>query len=204
MSVLYSCRTSTALHCFGRFTGLPIYSWLSRYRTRTRKGRTGKWPACHSDTAPKTLPASLCRNDYNLEALPQLLSVLIFFRISLLLQRLSIIHSFKQVDSIMANGKISRQPSHYPPLPFHFLRLAQLLSSIIVASILYFFIHHLATEHYTVPWTFILVTTPSPLPPYPHTHHTRPANTPPPPQSSPPSPHSLSSRSSSPAYSTTS
>ncbi|SLM36993.1 hypothetical protein LPUS_06713 [Lasallia pustulata] len=63
----------------------------------------------------------------------------------------------------MANGKISRQPSHYPPLPFHFLRLAQLLSSIIVASILYFFIHHLATEHYTVPWTFILLASVSTL-----------------------------------------
>ena len=56
-----------------------------------------------------------------------------------------------------AGAKVSKQPSHYPPLAFHLVRLAQLLSCVIVASILLFFIHHLEIEHYNIPWTFLLV-----------------------------------------------
>ncbi|MCJ1404472.1 hypothetical protein MMC11_007698 [Xylographa trunciseda] len=51
----------------------------------------------------------------------------------------------------------SKQPSPYPSLVFHGLRIGQVLSSIIVTSILGFFIHHLSIELYYVPWTFILL-----------------------------------------------
>ena len=57
----------------------------------------------------------------------------------------------------MGKAKISKQPSPYPSLPFHGLRGAQVLSSMIVTSILGFFIYHLESETYYVPWTFILV-----------------------------------------------
>ncbi len=57
----------------------------------------------------------------------------------------------------MNRSRISKQPSHYPPLPFHLLRLGQLLSSLIAASVLSFFVHHLEKEGYYIPWTFLLV-----------------------------------------------
>ena len=55
----------------------------------------------------------------------------------------------------------SKQPSPYPSLVFHGIRVGQVLSSIIVTSVLGFFIHHLSIELYYVPWTFILVRAPS-------------------------------------------
>ncbi|MCJ1229155.1 hypothetical protein MMC12_005820 [Toensbergia leucococca] len=57
----------------------------------------------------------------------------------------------------MGKSRISKQPSHYPPLAFHLIRLGQILSSIVVASVLFFFIHHLEIEHYNIPWTFLLL-----------------------------------------------
>ena len=57
----------------------------------------------------------------------------------------------------MAKAKISRPPSEYPPVAFHLIRLAQFLSSMIVSSILAYFIHFLLIETYAIPWTFILV-----------------------------------------------
>jgi len=60
---------------------------------------------------------------------------------------------------------ISRQPSAYPPVPFHLLRLAQLLSSLIVATFLFYFIGHLLEENYKIPWTFILLSAVSTLTP---------------------------------------
>ena len=67
-----------------------------------------------------------------------------------------------QVTSIrlamMRFGRISKQPSPYrSPLLFHAVRTGQVLSSVVVTSILGFFIHHLSVELYYVPWTFILV-----------------------------------------------
>lgn len=53
--------------------------------------------------------------------------------------------------------RVSKKPSSYPTLAFHLLRLGQLLSSIIVSSVLIFFVHHLHKEEYYIPWTFILV-----------------------------------------------
>jgi hypothetical protein len=49
------------------------------------------------------------------------------------------------------------KPTHYPRLPFHIVRSAQLLSSIVVASIMFYFIKELARDHFRLPWTFILV-----------------------------------------------
>ena len=63
----------------------------------------------------------------------------------------------------MARARLSKPPSPYPRIPFHLIRLTQLLSSIIVASILSYFIHHLSIELYSIPWTFILVCVPRTL-----------------------------------------
>lgn len=49
------------------------------------------------------------------------------------------------------------KPTHYPRLPFHGIRGAQLLSSIVVASIMFYFLKELAHDHYKLPWTFILL-----------------------------------------------
>lgn len=59
----------------------------------------------------------------------------------------------------MARDRFSKQPSHYPPLAFHLLRLGQLLSTIVVSSVLVFFCHHLHAEGIYVPWTFIVLLT---------------------------------------------
>ena len=59
----------------------------------------------------------------------------------------------------MARDRFSKQPSHYPPLAFHLLRLAQLVSTLIVSSVLVFFCHHLHVEKIYLPWTFIVVRT---------------------------------------------
>ena len=57
----------------------------------------------------------------------------------------------------MAFRKERVKPTHYPRLPFHSIRSAQLLSSTIVASIMFYFLKELSHENYTLPWTFILV-----------------------------------------------
>ncbi|KAK4695778.1 hypothetical protein P7C71_g2035, partial [Lecanoromycetidae sp. Uapishka_2] len=66
---------------------------------------------------------------------------------------------------ILGHGreKISKKPSSYPPLPFHLIRIGQLLSALIVFSVLIFFIHQLHLEHYYIPWTFLLLLTVSAL-----------------------------------------
>jgi len=51
----------------------------------------------------------------------------------------------------------SRQPSPYPSLLFHLIRLAQLVSSIIVMSILSFFTYYLSHDKYPVPRTFLVL-----------------------------------------------
>jgi len=52
---------------------------------------------------------------------------------------------------------ISKKPSQYPALVFHLLRFFQWTSSLIVAIVLIFFVHHLRKEHYYIPWTFFVV-----------------------------------------------
>ncbi|MCJ1245308.1 hypothetical protein MMC30_002512 [Trapelia coarctata] len=54
---------------------------------------------------------------------------------------------------------ISKQPSPYASVVwlFHGLRVAQVLSSVVVTCFLGFFIRHLEAENYYVPWTFILL-----------------------------------------------
>ncbi|KAL8905053.1 MAG: hypothetical protein Q9207_002868 [Kuettlingeria erythrocarpa] len=57
----------------------------------------------------------------------------------------------------MAGPRITRNPSPYDPLSFHFLRLGQLVSAIIVSSVVAFFVYYLVHEHYKLPWTFIFL-----------------------------------------------
>ncbi|KAF2870262.1 hypothetical protein BDV95DRAFT_463261, partial [Massariosphaeria phaeospora] len=49
------------------------------------------------------------------------------------------------------------KPTDYPVLPFHLIRSAQLVSSIIVAGIMSYFLWQLKQDHYRLPWTFILL-----------------------------------------------
>jgi hypothetical protein len=55
------------------------------------------------------------------------------------------------------------RPTHYPKLPFHIIRSAQLLSSTIVSCIMFYFLSELAKDHFRLPWTFILVRLPNRL-----------------------------------------
>ncbi|KAH3938989.1 hypothetical protein HBH70_125490 [Parastagonospora nodorum] len=50
-----------------------------------------------------------------------------------------------------------QKPSAYPRLPFHAIRAFQLISSVIVSSILFYFTSSLSTSHHSLPWTFILL-----------------------------------------------
>lgn len=49
------------------------------------------------------------------------------------------------------------KPSVYPPLPFHVVRSAQLISSLIVGGIMAYFLKELQHDHYRLPWTFVLL-----------------------------------------------
>ncbi|KAF1850303.1 uncharacterized protein K460DRAFT_273142 [Cucurbitaria berberidis CBS 394.84] len=57
----------------------------------------------------------------------------------------------------MAFRKDRVKPTHYPRLPFHLIRSAQLVSSLVVASIMFYFLKELAHDNYKLPWTFILL-----------------------------------------------
>jgi hypothetical protein len=57
-----------------------------------------------------------------------------------------------------SNGKT--KPTDYPRIPFHALRSIQLVSSIVVMSILSYFLWYLHHDGYGSPWTFILVSFP--------------------------------------------
>ncbi|KAI4676961.1 uncharacterized protein J4E84_009261 [Alternaria hordeiaustralica] len=59
----------------------------------------------------------------------------------------------------MAPRKTRVKPTAYPFLPFHTIRCAQLLSSLVVASIMFYFLRELAHDGYRLPWTFILLMT---------------------------------------------
>ncbi|KAL0256721.1 hypothetical protein SLS55_009118 [Diplodia seriata] len=61
----------------------------------------------------------------------------------------------------MARSKV--QPTHYPRIPFHFLRSAQLLAATIVTCVLVFFVDQLHHDGYSIPWTFLLLLTVSAL-----------------------------------------
>ncbi|KAL8941511.1 MAG: hypothetical protein Q9216_002193 [Gyalolechia sp. 2 TL-2023] len=64
----------------------------------------------------------------------------------------------------MAASRTIRNPSPYIPLPFHLLRLGQLISALIVTGVVSYFVHFLLLEHYQLPWTFIFVSNPSSSP----------------------------------------
>ncbi|KAK5154642.1 hypothetical protein BJ546DRAFT_842485 [Cryomyces antarcticus] len=55
-------------------------------------------------------------------------------------------------------ARVKSAPSHYPRVPFHILRAAQLLSSLVVGAIMLYFIWHLTHDHWKTPWTFLLLT----------------------------------------------
>ncbi|KAG9187127.1 hypothetical protein G6011_04998 [Alternaria panax] len=59
----------------------------------------------------------------------------------------------------MALRKNRVKPTAYPFLPFHIIRCAQLLSSLVVASIMFYFLRELSHDGYKLPWTFILLMT---------------------------------------------
>lgn len=59
----------------------------------------------------------------------------------------------------MALRKDRVKPTHYPQIAFHGIRCAQLVSSTIVASIMFYFCSELARNDYNLPWTFILLFT---------------------------------------------
>jgi hypothetical protein len=48
-------------------------------------------------------------------------------------------------------------PSPYPRFLFHGLRTAQLISSIVVSGIMAYFMYYLQLEHFSIPWTFIVL-----------------------------------------------
>ncbi|KAH7381456.1 hypothetical protein DE146DRAFT_286708 [Phaeosphaeria sp. MPI-PUGE-AT-0046c] len=49
------------------------------------------------------------------------------------------------------------KPTHYPRVPFHAIRSAQLLSSTVVACVMFYFLSELARDRFRWPWTFILL-----------------------------------------------
>lgn len=57
----------------------------------------------------------------------------------------------------MGFRKAKTPPTQYPRILFHGLRSAQLISSMIVGSIMCYFIYHLNHDHRRIPWTFILL-----------------------------------------------
>ncbi|EUC30364.1 hypothetical protein COCCADRAFT_7601 [Bipolaris zeicola 26-R-13] len=57
----------------------------------------------------------------------------------------------------MATRKDRVKPTPYPFLWFHLPRSAQLVSSLVVAGIMSYFLRELSRDGYTLPWTFILL-----------------------------------------------
>ncbi|KAI9733954.1 MAG: hypothetical protein M1834_002611 [Cirrosporium novae-zelandiae] len=57
----------------------------------------------------------------------------------------------------MSNSRLKKQPSAYPPLPFHIIRGLQLISSMVVSGIMFYFMYHLKHDSYKIPWTFLLL-----------------------------------------------
>ncbi|KAF2429294.1 hypothetical protein EJ08DRAFT_698434 [Tothia fuscella] len=60
----------------------------------------------------------------------------------------------------MAFGRSTTKvaPSKYPKVLFHGLRSAQLLASVVVGAVMFYFIYHLNHDHWQIPWTFIFFT----------------------------------------------
>jgi MFS family permease len=57
----------------------------------------------------------------------------------------------------MLGRKTRAQPVQYPRVPFHSVRSAQLVSSIIVSGILSYFVWQLNHDKFYIPWTYLLV-----------------------------------------------
>lgn len=52
------------------------------------------------------------------------------------------------------------KPSDYPALPFHGIRIANFISSLVVGIILAVFIYHLHADGYKLPFAFLIVRPP--------------------------------------------
>ncbi|KAL2217536.1 hypothetical protein M432DRAFT_443595 [Thermoascus aurantiacus ATCC 26904] len=52
----------------------------------------------------------------------------------------------------------AKKPSAYPPGAFHAIRASALISSVIVASIMLYFMYHLRHDGFKLPWTFLVLT----------------------------------------------
>ncbi|KAI9859202.1 MAG: hypothetical protein M1824_003888 [Vezdaea acicularis] len=57
----------------------------------------------------------------------------------------------------MARSKVSKQPSHYWGMPFHIIRFLQFCPAFVVAIITIFFVFNLQKDHFSVPWTFVIL-----------------------------------------------
>jgi hypothetical protein len=57
----------------------------------------------------------------------------------------------------MIGRKTRVQPTYYPRVPFHSIRGAQLISSIVVSSFLSYFVWELNRYGNYIPWTYLLV-----------------------------------------------
>ena len=58
---------------------------------------------------------------------------------------------------MMAKSGYKRQPSPWPTGAFVLIKLAQLLSALIILGILGFFSYHLREDRYPIPWQFALM-----------------------------------------------
>lgn len=64
------------------------------------------------------------------------------------------------LEAAMARSKVSKQPSHYWGMPFHIIRFLQFCPAFVVAIITIFFVFNLQKDHFSVPWTFVIVRAP--------------------------------------------
>lgn len=62
-----------------------------------------------------------------------------------------------KMESIDSPVKNKMKPSYYTARSFHGIRAISAISSIIVTSILIFFVIQLKSDNYKVPWTFLIV-----------------------------------------------
>ncbi|KAF1911086.1 hypothetical protein BDU57DRAFT_598853 [Ampelomyces quisqualis] len=63
----------------------------------------------------------------------------------------------------MIGRRTRAQPVQYPRVPFHSVRSAQLVSSMIVSAILSYFVWQLNHDKFYIPWTYLLLLTVSGL-----------------------------------------
>jgi hypothetical protein len=68
-----------------------------------------------------------------------------------------LIHRPSLSPAKMGRPGLRSRPSHYPALPFHVIRVCYLISTLVVAIILSYFVYHLKRDNFKIPWTFLVV-----------------------------------------------